>query len=464
MLPVLLILLAGRSCGKKGKVQVILISIDTLRGDHLDAYGYSRETAPNLSRLINDSVYYKQAYANGAWTYPSHASMLTGTLPSRNGVNQDLNSFAYKGQGRAVNDSIFNIAEILKKELPELKTIKFAKLPNEIGFARGFDANNNFDPFLTDNKFSKILNALDKNRDKDFFLFLHTWMVHAPYANSYFLEKEKLSREKRNFIDLYRKPGTSKKKKSNTSFRTFLLENNLFNVKDCVALYDGGIRYTDHYIGQLINKLKEIGIYDNTMLIVTSDHGEHFGEHAPYMFYDHHGNNFYEEFIKIPIIVKYPRQKRINTLSHTVSLIDLVPTILDYFHIDIPAYIQGESLLLPYDKRRRKYYIGEGLVIPDKERKSIRIGNLKYIVTMEKAEGPARTNWKNIVHRGLFNLENDPEEKINLFKDSKFKAIAFKFERMLKQIIRKSAKLNRSGKATRLQQETIDHMKSLGYL
>ncbi|MCP5101764.1 MAG: sulfatase-like hydrolase/transferase, partial [bacterium] len=180
-------------CSKKRvveKKQIILISVDTLRGDHLSAAGYFRDTSPHLSRLIEDSVYYTRAYPNGCWTPPSHMSLLTGTLPSRHGINTSWRSIRNKKYPK-LNESVKNVAEILK--VHRISTIKHAKLSNSLGFGNGFGTNRNVDPFHEDEKFNRLVKDLEKNKANDFFLFIHTWKVHAPYGNSYFLEKGRLN-------------------------------------------------------------------------------------------------------------------------------------------------------------------------------------------------------------------------------------------------------------------------------
>ena len=144
---VLSFLLLFIHCSRKREVekkQIILISIDTLRGDHITPYGYSRDTSPKLAKLVDDSVYYTHAYTNGCWTHPSHMSLLTGTLPSRHGINKPLGTIKNK-RYQKLNESLKNIAEVLKTR--GVKTIKFANLPNELGFGNGFDINNVIDPF-----------------------------------------------------------------------------------------------------------------------------------------------------------------------------------------------------------------------------------------------------------------------------------------------------------------------------
>ncbi|UCH97575.1 MAG: sulfatase [Candidatus Aminicenantes bacterium] len=467
----LLGLLLFISCSKQKRIQVILISVDTLRGDHITSYGYFRDTAPNLARLVEDSVYYKNAYTNGCWTMPSHMSLLTGTLPSRHGVNKDFLSFSRKKYPK-LHDSIKTISEILKSGNVDIKTVKFAKLSNELGFARGFDINNSVDPFFDDKKFNTLLDTLGNHKEENFFFFIHTWMAHAPYSHSYFLEEGKIDNEKRNYIDNFRRLSKKKRREilgknargSGRDFVDLLRKTRLFNAKDCVTLYDSGIHYVDRYIGKLISKCKQLGIYNDLMVIVVSDHGEHFEEHVKHMFYDYHGHDYYEEFIKVPIIIKYPRRFRHKIPDHPVSLIDVVPTVLDYYQIKMPSFIQGESLLNSDPKRNNKYIVSEAITGPGIEKKMIRLGHLKYIVTMKRPDKPGRVNWDNVIDRRLFDLETDPLEKKNLFKQSKFKNTCIHLEKILKKILEKSSGRYELTKEADIDKETLEHMKALGYL
>jgi choline-sulfatase len=468
----LFVLATVSHCGREKKIQVILISIDTLRADHLYLYGYSRPTSPHLSELADDSIYYTQAYTNGCWTMPSHMSLLTGTLPSRHGVNKDIGLFAQNKYPK-LHDSINTISEILKSFLPGLETIKFARLSDRLGFNRGFTINRNVDPFSQEKQFAQLLETIEKNKEKNFFLFIHTWMVHAPYTHSYFLPEGKINGEERDFIDHFRTMNKQKIKEilgregnsKGGDFPYFLRKKKLFNARDCQALYDGGIRYVDRYIGKIAAQLKQLGIYRQAMIIVVSDHGEHFEEHNQHMFYDYHGHDYYEEFIKVPVIIKYPRGKlKGEKEQQPVSLIDIVPTILDYYNIKIPAPVQGESLLTSYSKRKRKYFISEALVDPGIEKKMIRVGDLKYTVTMKKPDEPGRVNWDQVIERKLFNLKEDPLEKSNLYKNLKYRNLCRDLEKMLARLVQNSLAAYGPAKDANIDKETMEHMKELGYL
>lgn len=460
ILPVLFLMV---SCSKDRiptKKQIILISIDTLRGDHLNSYGYFRETAPNLYNLVKESVYYKEAYPNGCWTMPSHMSLLTGTLPSRHGINKDWHSIE-EGKYPKLSRSIKCISEVLKSK--KINTLKYALLPGSLGFGRGYDKDNEEDPFSTNRKFFNLLQELENHKEKDFFFFIHTWMVHAPYANCYYLKEGKIDPEMRYYIDNFRV--LEKQAKYITrDFHAFLVKNKLANVENCVDLYDGGIRYVDRYIGKLMEKCKQLGIYDDVMLVVVSDHGEHFDEHYPGRFYDHHGRDYYEEFIKIPLILKYPGKSRTGIKSNPVSLIDVMPTVLDYYGMDIPPFVQGHSLLEPRNKKDREYLVSEAVSENKFERKMIRSGALKYIVTMQGPFKTGRVNWDNISERRLFDLKNDPLEKKNLFKDLKFRQTCINLEKMLRKIIDHSISTNLKTEEAEVGKETLDHLKALGYL
>jgi arylsulfatase A-like enzyme len=464
---ILIALLSGpiflSSC--KGRVsvekkQIVLISVDTLRGDHVSPAGYLRNTSPHLLQLVKESVYFTQAYPNGCWTMPSHMSLLTGTLPSRHGIIQDWQSMT-QGEYPKMNDRVRTVSEILQTQ--GVSTIKFARLPEELGFGKGYDRNRGSDPLEDEGSFNRLLADITQIKDEDFFLFIHTWMVHAPYSNSRYLAENRFSPEERAYIDGFRSSvprGVDRVR----LFREFLINHDLYNRQDCVTMYDSGIYYVDAMLGRLFEKCRELGIYDQMMLIVVSDHGEHFSEHYPRQFYDYHGKDFYEEFIKVPLIVKYPLGYRVGTQDKPVALVDVVPTILDFYGIEIPGFMQGDSLLKANRKRSRGYVVSEAISLNGVERKMIRKGDLKYIVTMPDPEGPARMNWRGINEKRLFDLKSDPKETINLFPDMSYRKTCNEMERALLSVIQLSVELNTGARKTKLSDETLEHLKSLGYI
>ena len=450
-------------CSRKvevGKKQIILISIDTLRGDHITPYGYLRDTSPHLAELVKDAVYYSNAYTNGCWTHPSHMSLLTGTLPSRHGINKPLVPSEDR-KYQKLNESLLNIAEVLKR--CGVETVKFARLPDALGYGKGFDTNNAIDPFEADWTFGWLLKELEDRTQKDFFLFIHTWKVHAPYQSSYYLAKERLKEE----ILYYMKnphmlPNAGRK--IATRYGLFLKENGFLNVRDCVDMYDGGIRYVDDYVGRLIDKTKQLGIYNNLMIVVVSDHGEHFAEHGQPPFYNFHGTDYYEEYIKVPLIIKYPLQAvNAEKRRDTVSLIDVFPTILDFYDLEVPEFAQGDSLLKPRSKRK-SHIVSEAVIQGVAEIKMIRADNLKYIVTMSAPSNRERVNWDAVTDRRLFDLNNDPSEEKNLYNDLKFSEHGINLEKKLKEILTESSRADQTTGEVTLDGETLEQMHALGYL
>ncbi|MBC2715098.1 MAG: sulfatase [Desulfobacteraceae bacterium] len=442
---------ANRSLENQRK-QIILISIDTLRADHLPFYGYTRNTAPHMSELVERATLYKNTYANSPWTYPSHMTLLTGTLPSRHGVDKSFQTYVIDEAYPILNDSILNIAQILQDQ--GVHTIKYAFLPDEIGFNRGFDKNFLFDPLIKEVRFQKVLTEIEDNKNNDFFLFLHTWKVHAPYSGKTFLRQEKKD-EIGDAIDF--EVGN----KNYGEFVKFIQEKGLLNIKDCIDLYDGDIYYVDQYIKRLIDKCKQAGIYDDMLFVIVSDHGEHFGERNKELFYDIHGIAYYEEFVRIPFIVKYPYQTKQKVNYFATSLVDFLPTVLDFYKIDIPDYVQGTSLL---NGPGRDFVISEATSLHGIEMKMIFRDKLKYVVTMKDPSGPGRVNWDSILKKELYDVRIDPLEYHNLATLKQFKGACLDFEKLLVHNIAESAKFGGSKQQTTLNKDTIQQLKSLGYI
>ena len=458
----------GVANDNKPKIQIVLISLDALRADHLDCYGYSRITSPHISELAKDSILYKRAYPAGCWTMPSHMSILTGTHPSRHGLNSDWGFYTSKKKEYPVlNNSIKTIAELLNQK--KVFSIKIANLPDEIGFARGFSSSYSLDPFQTEENFNILLKQLEDNANNNFLFFIHTWMIHAPYSNTHFLKNKDLNQSKELFINNYR--NANGKNGNVDDFVAFLKENQMYNAGDCLDLYDGGIFYVDHYIGRIIEKCKKLNIYNNTLIILVSDHGEHFDDHFPNNFFGIHGWEFYEEFVKSVFIIKYPEKAKMKypkksisgTIDWPVSLVDVLPTIMEYYKIPVPSYVQGLSLLKMNEKRSNQFIFSEATCKPGEEKKMILNNHMKYIVTMTNPTGPMRSNWKSIVDRKLFNLLADPFEKNNLATDPQYKPVLDEYERKLILHIYQSAKTDIT-KKTKLDKQTIDLLKTLGYI
>jgi arylsulfatase A-like enzyme len=311
---------------------VILISIDTLRADHLGCYGYERDTSPRIDRLAEDSVMFLNTYASSPWTLPSHVSLLT----SLHGVHHQV---YYDDE--SMDPSLVTLADMMRQDHFYCAAFTGGGFVSSVyGFSKGFgsysdDAGSPFRQDSAEHLFRLVSGWLDRQKGKDFFLFLHTYQTHNPYAcpfpyKTMFLEEEAKWRH----IDLKSHLG------GNSGLFKSLSEEDHRNI---VALYDGEIRYTDEkLVGPLIQKLKDMGLYDQTLIVFTSDHGEEFYEHHGWG----HGHSLYDESLKVPLIIKFPdsrfKGRRINDI---VSLVDIFPTVLEETGIDYSTRdIDGQSL------------------------------------------------------------------------------------------------------------------------
>jgi arylsulfatase A-like enzyme len=301
------------SCGRKSigspssTTPVILISIDTLRSDHLPAYGYKEVATPAIDALRADSILYERAYSHVPLTLPSHVTILTGMLPQDNGIRDNV--------GNRLSESVPTLQELLKKNgYATGAAVSAFVLRHETGVARGFDFYDDSTKSINGgNVIGRIqriggetLQAirpwLDKQGDQPFFLFLHLYDPHTPYEppEPYFS----------------RYPNH----------------------------YDGEIAYSDAVVGDLIADLKKKGVYDKALIILLSDHGEGLNEHGE----EEHGMFLYREALQVPLIVKLPQSRRAGASVGTpVQLVDVFPTILERTGTAAPktGHRTGQSLL-----------------------------------------------------------------------------------------------------------------------
>ena len=299
---------------KKGEKNVILISLDTLRADHLNCYGYTaRETSPNIDEFARDGTRFATVISSSPWTTPSHMSILTSLYPSYHGVNGPFGNTM-----RRLNMKVPTIAERLRAA--GYVTAAFTgrgSISARYGFSKGFDRYYETERIRAndlDRIYEKTSAWLEANSQFKFFLFFHTYEVHRP-----------------NTHDVFEEAQTSPSRK----------------VRD-VAGYDSDLRYTDAYIDRLMEKLKSLGIYDESIIILLSDHGENLHDRMVEIQPIGHGYHVYDELLKVPLIFVMPGEVLGGqVVERQVSLVDVMPTILDLLSIENPDFMQGESLA-PY--------------------------------------------------------------------------------------------------------------------
>jgi len=312
------------------KNNVILISLDTLRADHLGCFGYGRDTSPELDDLARDSVLFRHAFSPSSWTLPVHISLLTSLQISRHRV------FRYFSR---LNPSIPTLADLLRQRGFVTAAITgggFVK--SKYGFSKGFDYYRDWGTGGqrgAEKLFQAASHWLNAHGDKPFFLFLHTYQIHNPYANAHpagriFLRPDHPWKT----LDMIKHLRETKKTPAQ------ITQSQWDNI---VALYDGEIRYTDQaFVGPLVRRLKELGLYDNTSIILLSDHGEEFNDHGSYG----HGHSLYNELIRVPLIVKLPKSRHAGkTIRKPVGLLDVMPSVLLQAGIDTSNYsLDGRPL------------------------------------------------------------------------------------------------------------------------
>lgn len=307
---------------KDSEFNAVLISLDTLRADHLGTYGYSRNTSPHIDQLSQDGVQFNRYFSTSSWTLPAHISLFTSMPVALHRIHQNHHR---------LSPDIITLAEILKTRgyITGAFTGGGYVAPG-FGFDRGFD-------FFQDRGtrgrrsskrlFEHASEWIRENKEKRFFLFLHTYQIHDPYTpHSPFSEEflnENHSRAEINIVDCL---GGSK------GLYMPLPDHRRDNI---IALYDGEIRYTDEVlIGPLIRHLKDMDLYDRTLIVLTSDHGEEFHDHGAWL----HGHSLYNELIQIPLLVKKPRQEEKGMKRNDpADIMDIPPTLLGLLGIKAKA-------------------------------------------------------------------------------------------------------------------------------
>jgi arylsulfatase A-like enzyme len=427
------------------KPNIILISLDTLRADHIGSYGYSRNTSPYMDEFAKDSVLFENTYVHSPWTLPSHVSMLY----SLNAANHQIYYSTQK-----IDVSLPSIASFLKKYGYITHALTGGGFVSSIfGFAKGFDWYENpvggSVPDEARQLYGYASSWLTENKDKQFFLFLHTFQIHGPYHspkpwNEAFLEE-----------------GAKWGRIGLSNFLKEHGEDYAFTEKErnnIVALYDADILYTDEmFINPLISHLKKLGIYDNTLIIITSDHGEEFYEHKGWL----HSNTLYEELLRVPLLVKFPGSQYKGTRVKTkCRSIDIMPTILDVVSVKYDENsIDGKNLLpLVLGKESKdRIYISDlafkNIPVPCPAVVASNRDNLKFIFEKSK------TGIKNIE---IYDLDKDMQEKINQYP--KHEQIAGEVRVTLDEYYEIRMRTKRNIENLKLDEKMKEKLRALGYL
>ena len=454
--------------------QVILIVLDTVRSDCISPCGHHHRT-PNLEAFARDAVVFENCIAPSPWTIPSHATIVTGLYPTEHGCHGNIDAQKSDFLGAPLPNTLSDKHTTLQECFRENGYNTAAIISNPgvsqiLGFNQGFqfyDARMNvghiyqsypFKPLL--HIFSYLTNIFPKftlfYRTADditresikileglssvpFFLFINYMDAHEPYRpprpfNGHYLNSA--------FPHLYglkqylRFVNTQyyKNHRGSYQFNQWVLYQ--------FSQYKGAVEYLDSQLGNLFAHLKKLGIYETSLIIITSDHGEFFGEHGYYT----HRKPMYEEEVKVPLLIKYPFKQRIGLVKERVTLKNLYQTILSLCQMPIPDYLVKETL-----ERSSSSIISELYDFNFKTQRNIYSRNYKY---MYYKEGKTPE---------LYDLDKDPQEMNNLAISQK--AIKTQMECSLKAVVNRLRPYYKTEQGGDEEiKDTKDKLKALGYI
>jgi len=425
---------------------VIIITLDALRPDHLGCYGYPRNTSPNIDRLAKGGVVFNMAISQATWTGGSLASLLTSTYPSTHRIED---------WGVVLDRRLITIAEVLK----EKKYVTACASGGDwiykdvLGLGEGFD--HFFAASDERETFQQAAEWIQKNKNHNFFIWMHLFNYpHAPYNapapfNQMFMSNRAprnlpISKEKEQFLSVGVIP-------------SWVAVDNITDANYYISQYDGEIAFADSLIGGLLDTLKKEEVDKNTIIIISSDHGESLGERGVYF---QHGDCVYNEQIRVPLIINGPIVPQGLVIKYPVQLIDIMPSLADMLGIKLDAVIEGKSFF-PFTSNRAVNFAFSEV-------------NATKVVggSRENAQAQAiiSVDWKLIYEKldlgrkfsyELYNLETDPQELHNLAQTEREK---FEFMKQKLETWINRSKLKVERKIKPLDEEAQKKLKSLGYL
>lgn len=393
---------------------VVVITIDTLRADHVGCYGDRNVKTPNIDALAHEGVRFERAFTPVPVTLPAHTALFTGTYPLRSGMHDFADN--------KLNPSQPTLASVLKaKGYATGAVIGSAVLDSRFGLNHGFDfyydhfdfsrlQESNLDEMERpgDAVADQAIDWLDQNYKNKFFLWMHLYDPHYPYRPPSPYSEEYKDRP-----------------------------------------YDGEIAFADSQVGRLIRELKEKGVYQNTLIVLTGDHGESLGEHGEKT----HGFFIYNSTLHIPVVIRLPQGPASRTTSALISLPDLMPTVLSYLKIDVPPEVQGHNLLPLLDDNHKdsNASLYAETFLP------------RLHFNWSELRGAETENYHFIdaPKPELYDLSKDPGETNNLYSEKK--AVSEEMRAKLTALIQQYGAGQELAQKTGLDPALMERLKSLGY-
>jgi len=452
---------------------VVLFLLDTVRRDRLNAYGFGRETAPNVNRLAAEGVLFEDAIAQGAWTKVSVPSILTSTYPTSNGIYELNHRMPASG---------VTLAEAFREAGYATWASSSGRFTGRgSNLHQGVEVLHEADSFLSDNRgknardvVDRLLPWIERHKDAPFFAMIHAIDPHSDYEPN------------RPYDTLWAAPDAKEKHEKWTEKVKPFIESNFMRdmglplkgelekagvdpeefAKIELDWYDGSIRGADVELGRVLEKLDELGIAEDTLVVFLSDHGEEFLDHGG----SFHEENVYGELVNVPLALRWPGVlPEGRVVEETVQLLDLAPTILDLAGLGVPERMQGQSLrpLLSVageatrwrarpaisEWRRRTDQLGTRIV----DAFSIIEGEWKLVRNVERPDDVAEFE--------LYHHETDPLDQKNVASEHPeiVERLAQQLEAWHKWAVEN--KLPSDGEAAEaMTSEELQRLRSLGYV
>ena len=462
-------------CGKQTseRPNVLLISVDSLRADHLGCYGYERETSPSIDALAREGTLFERVRSSTSWTLPSHASLFTALPDSVHGC--DRNSRILAGDRTTLAETLaaagyatagfwsgpylhprFGLAQgfehyqscasyetYSQDDLRAGRTSRAGAAPTGQLRADALSHEDITSPRLVD-AFSTWLDGRD---ERPFFAFVHMWDVHYDYIPPSPFD-EMFDPDYEGSID-GRNLGSNKE----------LRERELAprDLEHLVALYDGEIAWTDRHIGRILEHLDELELAESTLVVLTADHGEEFFEHGKFG----HKKTLFDESIRIPLVVRYPKTVPANRrVRAEAAIVDVAPTILELADVRGLDHTLGSSLVGLLD--------GAGTGVPRVTYSELyRRHRQDYLVSAQSADWKLVFDRRNGEPLGLWNLSADPGEQSDLLQsDARLRGEA---ERALREFEARCEELREHHPKAReeargMPSDLEEQLRSLGYI
>lgn len=399
----------------RDRPNVLVVVVDTLRADALSTYG-ADGTSPETDLLADDSIVFEQAFSHAPWTRPAVASLLTSRVPCNHGCERKADILpdeavtlaeALQHHGYTTGAFVDNIHlsasfnfhqgydtfEFLRPAWP----LRASEASFRLAFygvvrmvvERYLRTGKDVDRYYRDAEFvtKKAIQWLDRHGDERWFLTVHYMDPHDPY-----------------FVHPYDGTGYARVEHPRPAAE---------EAPALRALYEGEVRFWDEHFGHLLDALRDQGLYDDTVIVVTADHGEEFGEHGGFW----HGNKLHEETLRVPLILKPPAGlgRRPARIADVVRHIDVAPTVLELAGAEVPDGYQGVSLFREYELRQE--HERRALATCDFEgflSTSIRDRDWRLIHNVREGAGDARSPWE------MYLLAEDEMGRSDLFEDPRW--------------------------------------------